>query len=748
MAFSITEAARLASLQQTIEPQLILEIDGVSTIYGAVPILVPYKYGDPGISYGDIGLLYGATHELDDSASYISLQDGTTTSIRQSLNQDKGLVSSVSSMQIAMIDKNFDITRLITPGEIVEDILGRKCRVYFGFASTTYPEDFIILFRGIIDDIISGAGVIIFNISHPDQKKRQELFIAAETTLNGSITNISTTPIAVDDITNFIAPITGPSGSTDSELGFYIKVDDELIKYTGISGSTFTGITRGQLGTANVSHNDEAEVNSVFNLTGNVMDLALKFMLSGLNGPYQESVECTNFNNIGGGATVTDSIYFYGVDLEMRYGLKIGDFITTTGASNGANNVSLKEINNITITDTGSYIEITGVTFVEEIATSAVAAFRSQYDVWPTGCGCAMGGDEVDVDQHLFLQTVFAGGISYDIRLTDTVEGRNFLENDIYKPIAAFSLPRKSQASAGIHSAPIPLLDIRTIDSTNVKKADKLKLRRSITKNFYNTIITKFDEDIDGDFASGIITSSATSLAQIPVGVRAFTLIGRGFRTALGSGAIISTSNSRRLNRYKFGAEYIEQIEIFFKDGWNIEVGDIILLDATELQMSNTVDGGRTKSPKLFEVVNRSFNYKTGSIQLSVIDSGFSGSARYAVMGPASIIKTGLSTTQFIIEQSYRGRFGINEYLKWQKYNAPAIKVHNADFSNNSSSIISNISGNVITVSPALGFTPSAGDVMELDAYSTPQTDQAKLLHASMVDTATFADGGLQYSMF
>jgi hypothetical protein len=711
-----------------------------------VPILVPYRYGDPGLEYGDVGLFYGATHELEDSESYISLQNGTTTSIQQSLNQDKGLVSSVSSMQLALIDKNFDITRLITPGEVVTDILGRKCRVYFGFASTTYPTDFIILFRGIIDDIVAGPGVIIFNISHPDQKKRQDVFVVGETMLDGSITDVSTAAITVDATTNFKAPIAGPSGAIDADLKFYLLIDNEIIRYTGISGSTFTGIVRGQLGTAQVAHADNAVVKSVFNLTGNAVDLALKFMLSGKQGAYQENVAIENFENTGGGIIVDNAIYFDGINVETKYGLVLGDYITTTGASNGANNVTNKSIAGITITDTGSYIEINGVTFVEEVGTSAICAFRSQYDVWPTGCGCAMGGDEVDVEQHLFMQTVFAGSINYDFRLTDTVQGREFLENDIYKPIAAFSLPRKAKASMGMHTAPIPLLGIQTLNDSNVKKPNQLKVRRSITKNFYNTIITKYDEDIEGDFSSGIVTASATSLTQIPVGARSFTLNARGFRTSINSGPIITSANSRRLNRYKFGAEYIEQIDIFFKDGWNIEIGDIVLLDPTNLQMSNTVDGNRTRAAKLYEVVNKTFDYKTGNIRLSIIDSGYSGSSRYAVMGPSSIIKTGISTTQFLIEASYSSRFGLAEYLKWAKYILPAVRIRNADFSNNSSSIITNISGNIITVTPALGFTPAGGDIMENDSYSN-LTDQQKLLHASMSDV-TFSDGLEIYKMF
>jgi hypothetical protein len=45
------------------------------------------------------------------------------------------------------------VTQLITPGEIVDDILQRKCLVYYGFAGTAWPEDYTVIFRGVVTDI-------------------------------------------------------------------------------------------------------------------------------------------------------------------------------------------------------------------------------------------------------------------------------------------------------------------------------------------------------------------------------------------------------------------------------------------------------------------------------------------------------------------------------------------------------------------------------------------------------------------
>ena len=61
------------------------------------------------------------------------------------------------------------------------------------------------------------------------------------TTLSTGISNVSTTPISVASTTSF------PSAG-------WILIESEIIQYTGKTSTTFTGITRGVLGTTNVAH--------------------------------------------------------------------------------------------------------------------------------------------------------------------------------------------------------------------------------------------------------------------------------------------------------------------------------------------------------------------------------------------------------------------------------------------------------------------------------------------------------------
>ena len=86
---------------------------------------------------------------------------------------------------------------------------------------------------------------------------------AQTTLLNGSLsanaygTGGSGTTIIVDSTTGF------PSTGTN-----YIKVDNEEISYTGITSTTFTGITRNVRGTTNASHLDNATVTNYSDFSG------------------------------------------------------------------------------------------------------------------------------------------------------------------------------------------------------------------------------------------------------------------------------------------------------------------------------------------------------------------------------------------------------------------------------------------------------------------------------------------------
>ncbi len=744
MGISVTNRTDDASKKIVKTPNLVLKIDGVDDAFGSINILKLVQIGDEGLEIGDDWVIGGVT-PLEDQQTLINMSESTTT-INQQLDVDKGRGSSISSMEIALIDFNQTVTRLITPGEIVEDLLGRKARVYLGFSETSFPVDYITIFRGIVDDIKSGAGEIKLNIAHPDQKKRQTIFQKTEHELDGPIDDTTTT-INLDTVSGLLVPITGPDGTEDTSYTGYIKIDDEIIKYTGVSGSGLTGVVRGEFNTIAAAHDDESAVSSFYRLEGNAIDLALKLMLSGWNGHFISLVEITHFNKIQDGDSLENAVYFHGVNLESEYGITIGDYFKSTGASNGANNAGTwSEIIDVFVDETGSYIVVDDVTFVEEIDSVATCSFRSRYDTLPSGC--KMSPDEVDVAEHTNIQRLYLSSFDYDFYLKDTIGNcKEFIEEEIYKPSGAYSLPRKARSSVGYFIGPLPSADTITLDDTNVVNPKEIKLRRTINKNFFNNIVYKYEVDpLEDKFLRGFVLQSATSLSRIPVGNRALVIPATGMRDILDAQNIANISANRRLNRFKFGAEFFEGIGLRFQEGYKIEIGDLVIFDGRNLEVSDTITGVRGKEPRFFEIVNKKTNIATGKVILDLLDTQYDGSQRYGLIAPSSKVKVGISNTKFVIEEYYRSPFGSAEYKKWDRYPNCRIKVRSSDFTTRYfQTFITDISGNTITVNDDMGFTPQPGDVMEMSKHNFPGVSE--IVKLKYVHLATLTDGSDPYVM-
>lgn len=747
MALEISDRALLESRKARIEPQLVLEIEGVTTLFGAIEISRLIRVGDPGLVIGDSWKIGGVT-PVEDQAQIISFEAGSSTSISQQLQPEKGSVSSVTSVQVALIDKNLIASRLISPGIVVDDILGKKAILWMGFKGTAFKDDYVPIMAGIIDDIDSGAGNVKLNISSPEQLKRQSLFTPVNLTATGSV-DISQTTIDFEDASLLMVPTPGPLGDLDPAITFFVKIDDEFIQYTGVSGNSITGCTRGALATIAAVHtvsSDPLTAVSLLQIQDTSIDIALKLMLSGVNDYYTTDVKVSQYLHPDPFTLIPNSVYFDNIDLNRDFGTVEGDFITLASAINGANNCTMAKIDQIVVVDGGSYAVIHGVSFVDEPDTTATASFRSQYDT--LGYGLGMTPDQVDVAEHVFWRNTLLASYSYRFVIQDVIQGKDFLDKEVYLPIGAFSLPRKGRCSMGYHVGPIIREKLRVINRGNIKDPDKIRLRRTINKNFYNVITYQFEEvALTKNFVTGFIQYADDSQTRIPVGNKALQIVSKGMRRALDGEAIAESVSLRYLGRYKFGAEFFETVGLLFRDGYPLEPGDVVLLDATQLNITNTVDGTRNKAPKIFTVLNKSLDLKTGDVKLALTDTNFDDTERYGAISPSSLIVSG-TTTKLVIEDSFGAIFPGNESLKWADYVGLDIIVHSPDWSFAETVTFIGIDpGNKyrLLIDPAtpLSVAPLAGYIIDIADYpdNTDKLDQAqyKAVHSYMGSTVAIA---------
>ena len=749
MAFNLTQNALNALNENSIELNIVFQIEDVITTFGAVPIKKFVRIGDEGLEIGDPEIntnafYIGNFNLLANQKTLISF-DGTTTTIKQQLQIDRGKSSGVSNFQVTLIDQDEFVTNLITPDETQSptfDVLGRRCSIYIGFANTSFPDDYIKVFRGAITDVEPGAGTVRFSINSPDNKKRKTLFKDKTTELSSAM-GAGDTVANVDSTNEFLVKITPPGGGLPvDEFKTYIQIDDEIIEYQTTNATQFQTLTRGALGTTAASHSIDANVSKIYQITGNVIDIALRIMLSGFNGDFVEDIEVSNFNVISPTESQDDVLFFSETNIVDQTGIVVGDYITTTGATNGANNVSEALVTGITVDgDNNTIITVSGAGFVDEIDTAALMSIRSQYDVFPDGM--KMLGDEVDIDQHLFLKNTFLPSFEYDFRVDEQIDdGKEWLEEKVYSPIAAFSVPRKAKASVGYHIGPIPGQNIKTFNKNNLRNPDDLRIRRSTERFFYNEIIYRFDKVIGEDkYLTGLVTINQDSKNRIKSKEKALTIDADGLTSALSGINIATQSSNRRIDRYKFGAEFMD-VRPFFATGFQVEIGDIVLLNGEDLSLTDIKNGSREFQTRLMEVEQKTLNVRNGDVKIQLVDTNFDGQQRFGLISPSSNIKSGISTTQFIIEESFGSRFGDNEFQKYDNFVQPFVRIRSLDFTTRNETVqVANFSGNTVTLKTALSFTPQPGDVMELNDYSA-QPLEVTLVFASISDNAgdDFAD--------
>lgn len=731
MSLTLTENAIQASEATGKTPVIVLKFNGLDTLFGPVTIKKYIRIGDDDLYIGDDWVI-GGTIDIEDQKPYLQISFSTST-IRQQIEPDRGSGSSISNMKIRLIDYRNEMTELITPGLSFTEPLGLRATVFFGFQETAWPEDYIIVFKGIVEGIDAGPGWVEFSLNHPDELKRVTLFDKFETILDGAINNI-TTSIVLDDASGLIEPA--------DVLRSFVKIDNEFIEFTGISGNTLTGVTRGALFSTDPrafadSHADDAAVEPFYILEDNPVDLAVKLMLSNSEADYASSIAIESL-----GAVAPDTVFFQNQFLIRDHNITAGDFFTSTGCINGANNQSNLVIFSVEEVDDGTLITFDSFVFVSETSSTGLASFSSRYNVLPVGAG--MLPLDVDIDRHEYIKETYLGGAEVRYYIDEDFKLKDFLDEDLYNSIGMFSLPRQGKSSAGIHIPPLPIDEVIVLDSDNIKNPSNIVVKRAMNKNFQNAIVYKIDRDLYEDkFRKGVITLNNDSIDD--VGKRKdYVVESKGLRSTLQGQTLAQSVSNRRLERYNRGSEFINGLKLTLKDGMRLEPGDIIVLDPSDLSIINTLDGDRERPSQFWEIVNREFNLK-GEVTVDLVQTNYQSTNRYGLISPASKILSATTTT-LIIKESYQSVLGSNEYQKWENYIGANIRVRNASFTVTGLTKIVSINSNVITVSPALSFTPLTDYIMEFSDYDEQDLDLVLLTYVHITDDDNpFADGGEPY---
>jgi hypothetical protein len=741
---------------------IVMKIEGIPDIYGSSDTFQTVRYGDPGIVFGEPGLVYGGLRRVGGPngvggvKSYIQLDQGMAIQQRIEPEQGKGNIGTIA---MTLVDKNGEVSYTLAPGNVVDEIMtGKQVTIYLGFQQTSYPEDYLIIYRGYITSIDCPPGLVRFQISDGTMKSRQPVFDTPSTRITTNIDAVQTS-IPVLTTSGFYQQILGPNGSYDPIVHTYIKINDEIMEYgpTGIVDPTHFSVTRGALTTTPATHSvGEQVTNSIqfgFDATGqgvNFITLALKLLLSGWNGPCETNIALAS---LGFTTTAVSNAFVLATeDATLDLGLTVGDYFYISGATNPSNDVS-GIVTGLQVLNSRTTIVLTNQTFIAETTTPAVAAFRSKYDTLPIVAGSKCRMRDVDVETLEYIRSTYFTTNLFDmcIYYDAPAFAKDIIASDMMLPFGCYQISRYGRISASVCKPPLPGIGkLVILDWNDVLEPQNIRVQRATNnRTFYNQIAYQYDFNVrTGNYESVqyfVDLASATEFNQ----VLTLPIEAKGVKSTFDGASLVNERGSAILNRYKRVALML-QLSVNWSKGSLIEVSDVVQLnDNGQLKIMNFNTGYRNLGSQLFEVIDRTYDVTNGNVKLTLLSGvGFDVNSRFGMISPSSNLDVGCTSTSLRLVPSFGQTSTANELAKWTSFFGLPIVVHNSDYSITGTSTLISLSltdPNALVISPALPFTPSAGDVLEVASYPTdtdPMTNaQYKSLYAYFTPSVVIVSG-------
>jgi len=726
---------------------IVVQIEGADLLSNR-PLFTRIRYGDKingnPIKYGDPGIVYGGLRPLDGVRPCLMI-DSSSINISQKLEPEQGR-GSISTMSMVFADIDGYITQLLSPGVIIPEILGAPVKIWMGYEEIAFSEEFVVIFRGYVSAVQDLSGKTQIEFSDPNLKRKSNTFLSAKTKLAEDITSTDTA-MAVLSTVDFHAQILGPDGTYDTGrpwnpdgtynilankrtgIRTFLKMGDEYLEYgpLGIAGEGgFTGLIRGARGTTAVDHMLGDDVQAVVEITDHGIDLALKMMLSGFNGPYISDVEISSIGKTFDPFLLTQPnaiILPNRIDAKAEYGLTEGDYITIAGSAAPGNNTTYRIERFANLFDQQNRIIFVFGTLTAEYPTTATLSLRSQFDVYPVTCGNILTPEDVDVQTHLDIKGDFLSDErnSFQFLISSPEACKSFIETELMLPLAAYSLTKQGKLSLGYTKPPISGEKLLFLNETNILDPQNIKPKRGLNlRKFFNEISFEYDYDDNGKATSFLRYVDIESVGLIGVST-SLPIKSRGAKTSLGTNELFERRAQALLQRYKRAATMID-CKVNWEIGCQIESGDVIALqdENDALKIANFETGDRGLGVKLFEVVDRNLNIKDGNAQLSVI-SGINAdvSDRFAVVSPSSLLDIGSTTNYIIIKDSFGVKYPGNESRKWEDYMGQAGRIRSKDFTTDIAiSLLSIDRANIYKIYvDGLVSAPAADLILEIPDY-------------------------------
>lgn len=235
-------------------PVYLVEFDGIPTRFSTAPVLAPLG------AYNDT----------------LMIPSGAGSTV----TPDEGK-ASIATLTFSIMDDNGQITALLP----VYQMANRMVTLKTGFQGI--PEaQYLTLFKGRVLNYTLESDAPFYKFQTTDLQRD------AKAKIFNAVTKLTLPALAGDG--TLTVSNTGAFPSATAGV-CYLLVDQEAISYTGTTPTSFTGCTRGALGTVAAGYSAGTEARNLVVLQGNPLTLALQILTStglGTNGVYDILPAC------------------------------------------------------------------------------------------------------------------------------------------------------------------------------------------------------------------------------------------------------------------------------------------------------------------------------------------------------------------------------------------------------------------------------------------------------------------------
>jgi hypothetical protein len=174
------------------------------------------------------------------------LAEPTVTS--QRLKPDDA-VAEIGSASFSLIDGDSEFSEEVRERLVGgEGLRGKKVEFYVGFAGLAF-SDFQLVATQLISTVKYSDGRYDISCLDIQRQLRNDIFEPVSTTISAAVLE-GDTSITLTSITGLqLVPHTAAASDAPNALVGYVKIRNEIIRYTGFAGTMITGCTRGVFGT-------------------------------------------------------------------------------------------------------------------------------------------------------------------------------------------------------------------------------------------------------------------------------------------------------------------------------------------------------------------------------------------------------------------------------------------------------------------------------------------------------------------